>query len=98
MATFSEDSKRKEEKEKVDGNMSFVQDGFSFVGMDTPLKRFVVLTSLGLGAEFFTKPKYAFDEKGNLRPLAIMSSEPGATYTPIGFFPSLVGGAAALFF
>lgn len=70
---------------------------FEFLGLHTPLMRFLATTAIGTGLEFYAKPNYAFDENGDMLPWSMLSSEPGATYTPPGFYPGLAGLATALF-
>lgn len=73
---------------------------FKTLGLDSPFARFVFVGAGGTGVEYLVKPSYAFDEQGEPRPWAKPWGEnaPGAVYTPVGFFPILLGLCAALFF
>lgn len=74
-----------------------LSSAFEFLGLRTPLVRFLATTALGTAGEFYIRPRYAFDENGDLIPWAMISSEPGTTYTPVGFYPGIAGITAALF-
>jgi len=71
---------------------------FSFLGLNTPTSRFIGVTGLGTAAEFYRRPRYAFTETGEVRPWAVMNSDPGSSYTPVAFFPVIAGLLAALYF
>lgn len=72
---------------------------FSTVGLTSPILRFVGVAAILTGAEFVFKPRYAFTESGSMRAWAIPFTSPSkdAVYTPVGFFPILIGSMAALF-
>lgn len=85
----------------MDAAGSFVQSMFAGAGLTTPNLRFLAVLSGGTLLEYLLKPSYAFDESGALRTWAMPLSKdvpPGATYTPIGFFPLLGALVAHLFF
>ena len=64
------------------------------VGLATPLSRaFVIGTAVGLAAYAVGFPKASFDEKGEMRPLSLVSSAPTATKN---HFLAVPIGAAAL--
>lgn len=73
---------------------------FQTLGLNSPFTRFLAVSAAGTGAEFVIKPSYAFDADGLPRPWAKPwgESQPGAVYTPVGFFPVLFGLICALFF
>lgn len=69
---------------------------FSAVGLGFPMTRFIFFTAVSLMGEVYIRPGYAFAEDG-IRKWAVFSSEPGATYVPLGMIPVVLGLAAALF-
>lgn len=79
--------------------METIQGIFQSLGLDSPFARFLFVAAAATAVEFVVKPSYAFDADGQLRPWAKPwgESEPGAVYTPVLFFPILLGLAAALF-
>lgn len=66
------------------------------VGMNSPLKRFLMVFSSGFAAEYYFKPSYAFAGDLPKKPIYLDNS-PGNTYTPLGFFPLIGGIIVALF-
>lgn len=75
-----------------------LQSVFSIIGLNTPLKRLLGTAAGGTFAEFMLKPPYAFDEDGRVRPWGLVAQEPGSTFMPVGFLPSLLGAIFMLFF
>ena len=68
------------------------------VGLGTPLSRaFVAGTFVGLAAYALKLPSVAFDEKGQMRPLALVSQEPTATNYHFLAVPVTAAAAAFLF-
>lgn len=55
------------------------------LGLNTPLKRFAVLSVLSGGALVITKPRVFFDEEGIQRPFSLMKEDEksGVEGTPI---------------
>lgn len=68
----------------------------SAVGLGSPFSRFAFFSLTALAIEIYAKPEYAF-ANGAIRPWAFYSSEPGATYIPIGLVPAIIGTSTALF-
>lgn len=68
------------------------------MGMTTPLRRFVITFLAGLALEFFTKPSWAFDEKGGMRPFVLLSNGgDNSTFLPVGATPGMVATMTSLF-
>lgn len=62
------------------------------LGMNTILKRFLFGVVVTMGLEYFFKPWYSFDDKGELRPwILLYPDSPGATYFPFMAIPLVVG-------
>lgn len=78
-------------------SLKFVKTFLTSVGLKAPWQRMAAVTALGTAGEFYVKPSYAFDANGQSRPWAMMSTEPGAVQTPVGFFPACAGILTALF-
>lgn len=74
-----------------------VEGIFGSIGLRTPMSRFFTFTAIGTGIEFYFKPSYAFLPDGTMKKVALISSEPGATYTPPGLFPSIAGLIMSLY-
>lgn len=74
---------------------------FGPIGLTTPLRRFLFTSAGGTMAELMIKPPWAFDESGKMRPWAMPFGggevSPGCTFTPLGFFPILLGIILSLF-
>ena len=67
-------------------------------GLATPASRaFVVGTFAGIGAYMLKMPRAAFDDKGEMRPLAFVSSAPTATNTHFLVVPVTAAALAYLF-
>ena len=68
------------------------------VGLATPLSRaFVVGTAVGIGAYLLKVPSASFDEEGEMRPLALVSNAPTATYAHFLAVPLTAATVAFLF-
>jgi len=68
------------------------------MGLATPLSRaFVVGTAAGLAAYAVKWPAVAFDQKGQMRPLAVVSRDPTATNTHFLVVPLAAASIAYLF-
>lgn len=71
------------------------------LNLTTPFTRFLGVTFVFSALEFALAPAYCFRENGSMRPWAIpflCENSADSVYTPIGFFPALLGLFAALFF
>lgn len=67
-------------------------------GLASPASRaFVIGTAIGLGAYALKIPKVSFDEKGNMRPLALVSKDPTATNSHFLAVPIAAAAVAYLF-
>ena len=67
------------------------------IGLNTPMRRLSFVVAVGTALEFYIKPGYAFDSKGNPKPPVFLDNSPGATYTPPGLFPLIAGTICALY-
>lgn len=70
----------------------------NLLGLNTPLKRFALVTLAGVAGEYYVKPTYAFNEDGSLRKWKVVSSDPGSTAIPLGLIPFVGGTVSALYF
>lgn len=61
-----------------------IAQGFSFVGLNTPLHRFVAGSALFGALEYSLRPSYSYKEDGSPRPWNVISSAPDATLLPAG--------------
>ena len=67
-------------------------------GLGTPLSRaFVAGTAVGVLAYATGMPKCSFDEKGEMRPFALITNAPTATNYHFLAVPLIAGGIAFLF-
>lgn len=78
--------------------IEWIQRFFGLIGVNTPLKRLLATAASGTLGEFALKPRYAFDENGRVRPWGLVAQEPGSTFMPVGFLPTLLGTIFMLFF
>lgn len=100
--TSREEKKRTAARKKMETLWGYFESFFGGLGLNTQFKRFLAVAAGGGLLEFALKPGYAFESDGKMRswagiPLFSSEAEPGATYTPIGFWPSLAGLIAAMF-
>lgn len=70
---------------------------FYYLGLTTPLKRFLGVSALVLGTIYVTKPKALFQANQTARPWAVTSNSPAAVYIPWWMYAVVLGGAAAIF-
>jgi len=75
-----------------------IMGGFGMIGGNTPGRRFAGVMAAASGLEYFTKPGYAYDANGRMRPNAYISpNEPDATYLPAFLVPLILAGISATF-
>lgn len=75
-----------------------VETVLGFTGLSTPFRRFAVFTAIGTGIEYWLRPSYAYNDQGGMKRIAYLTDAAGATYTPPGFFPAILGLVSALYF
>jgi hypothetical protein len=67
------------------------------MGLTTPFKRATAGFGAVTGLILFTKPLFAFDEKGNAKPWALISKDPFATSVPWWLPGIVVGGLISIY-
>lgn len=76
---------------------STLENGFSSVGLGSPLARGVAMGALGGALEYTLKPSFSYKQGGAPRPWILFSTDPDATPLPPGSLALLTGVFFALF-
>lgn len=72
---------------------------FAPIGLNSPLKRFIVVAALAGLVEYAIKPFWSFNSDGSPKKWAVLNrGEIGSTYTPIGSAPILLGVLSSFYF